>query len=112
MDQMRVKLEKKDWEAALQYYHIRNYHSASVALDAFLNKWPGSQHREEAMFTMLKAEHRLAMNSIERKKVQRLEQAIRSYVNFADAYQESKYRREADQINKELQNQLSVYNSN
>lgn len=112
MDKMRFKLEEKDWEAAVQYYHIRNYRSASAALQSFLSTWPGSVHREEAMITILRADHRLAMNSIEKKKTERLEAAIRSYVNFADAYEESKFRREADQMHKELQNELAVYQSN
>lgn len=112
MDQMRGKLEQKDWEGALQYYRIRNFSSASVALKAFLSKWPGSVHREEALITTLRADYRLAMNSVEEKKRERLETAMRSYVNFADAYPESDFTKEAEQMRVALSSALSIYNSN
>jgi len=95
MDALRWKLEEKDWAGAKQYLHLRRFSSASESLRNFLSTWPSSDHREEAMFLRFKADHRLAMNSIDKKKKERLEAALRLYRNFADAYAESQYSREA-----------------
>lgn len=46
-------------------------------------------YREEALFSILQADHDLAMNSVESKKAGRSEAGIRSFNTFADAFPES-----------------------
>lgn len=109
IDELRLKLEVKDYHAAAQYFRMRNYYAASTAFTAFLRTWPNSRFREDAMFNLLKAEHRLAINSVESKREARLRQAIRSYHNFADAFPQSVNINDANRINVELNTSLANY---
>lgn len=87
--QLRLKLEKKDFAGAKQYLRLRYYQSASEALRSFLRTWPNSIYREEALFSILEADHDLAVNSVEAKKAERTEAGIRSFNTFADAFPNS-----------------------
>ncbi len=89
IDELRVKLEKKDYYGARQYLRTRYYRSASEAMQGFLRKWPNSSYREEALFSILQADHDLAVNSVEDRKVERIEAGIRSFNTFADAFPQS-----------------------
>jgi outer membrane protein assembly factor BamD len=102
IDQLRGKLERKAYEAARQYYNMRNYQAAGVAFRSFVRDWPNSAYREEALLLTLQADHQLAMQSVEEKRAERVAEAIRSYHNFADAFPESRQMPLADRILKEL----------
>lgn len=106
IDRLRSKLEVKSYHAAEQYYHMRNYQAASVAFKDFLRAYPNSDYREDAMMRVLRADHSLAMNSVEKRKVERLQEAIRSYHNFADAYPQGVDRDDAERIHEELKAEL------
>ncbi|HEY0975979.1 MAG TPA: outer membrane protein assembly factor BamD [Flavobacteriales bacterium] len=89
IDQLRAKLEVKEYKAAKQYLHTRNYRAASVALQSFMKHWPNSEFREDVLFSILQADHDLAVNSVESSQAKRIEDGIRSYGTFADAFPES-----------------------
>ncbi len=89
IDELRFKLQRKDYHAAQQYLRTRQYEAASLALQRFLSKWPNSAFREEAMFSILQADHDLAVNSVEEKKADRVAAGIRSFNTFADAFPKS-----------------------
>lgn len=106
IDLLRGKLEEKDFHSALQYERTRNYRAAHVALEEFLRKWPNSDHREEAMLILLRADHELAMNSVADRKEERIRDAIRSYHNFVDAFGESSRLAEAERMYGDLIDEL------
>ncbi|HAE34797.1 MAG TPA: hypothetical protein DCG22_03320 [Bacteroidetes bacterium] len=54
------------------------------------------------MIALLKADHRLAVNSVADKKEERLRDAIRSYHNFVDAFGQSGRLSEAERMYDEL----------
>jgi outer membrane protein assembly factor BamD len=111
IDRMRTKLEVEAYDAAQQYFHMQNYQAASVALRNFNREWPNSRFREQAMLDILHADQELALNSIESKRRERLNEAIRSYRNFADAFPQSASLAEAERINKELSAALERENN-
>lgn len=93
---LRAKLEKKAYESARQYYHIRRYKSAVIALNNALKEYPDSRYREQMMYLIVASNYELAINSIESKKEERLLDTIESYNNFVDSYPESSQLREAE----------------
>jgi len=107
IDAMRIKLEVKDFHAANQYYHMRNYQAAGVAFRNFNRQWPNSKYREDAMYFTLQSDYYLAMNSVEAKKLERLQEAIRSYLNFADAFPQSVLLEEAGKLHQTLEASLA-----
>lgn len=102
IDELRVKLEKKDYFGASQYVRTRNYQAASNALKEFLKRWPNSRYREDVLFQIFKSQHDLAVNSVEAKKLARLDEGIRSFDTFADAFPESGRLNEAKRLLAEL----------
>jgi outer membrane protein assembly factor BamD len=89
IDQLRAKLEMKDYMAAKQYLRTRYYQAAVQALQGFLRKWPNSAYREDVLFSIFQADHDLAVNSVEAKRAGRNEAGIRSFNTFADAFPQS-----------------------
>ena len=102
IDQLRSKLEVKSFHAASQYYRMRNFQAAGVAFRSFVRDWPNSKYREDAMLLLLKSDHQLAINSVEEKRLERVQEAIRSYHNFADAFPESPVLSDANRMHREL----------
>ncbi|MDQ3100192.1 MAG: outer membrane protein assembly factor BamD [Bacteroidota bacterium] len=107
IDVLRTKLEVKAYHAADQYYRMENFQAAGVAYRSFVRDWPNSRFREDAMLHMLKADHRLALNSVEDKRLDRVQEAIRSYHNFADAFPQSAVLSDANRMHRELNAMLT-----
>lgn len=112
VDRLRTKLEVKAYHAANQYFHMRNFHAASMAFKEFMRQYPNSDYREDAMMRVLRSDHALAVNSIEARKEERLREAIRSYHNFADAYPQGVERDEAEKLLRELNSELDRITQN
>lgn len=102
IDELRLKLEVKAYHGSEQYFHMRNYQAASVAFKEFMRVYPNSRFREDAMMRVVRADHALAMNSVESRKVERLREAMHSYRNFADAYPQGVELDEAERLNAQL----------
>ncbi|HNP48458.1 MAG TPA: outer membrane protein assembly factor BamD [Bacteroidia bacterium] len=98
IDQLRAKLEEKNFQNARLYYNMEEYKAAVTTFKNLLTDFPSTQYREEAMFLILKGSYLLAENSIEDKKLPRFQEAVAAYLDFAGSYAESKYRKEADDI--------------
>lgn len=109
IDGLRGKLEVKAYNGARQYYRMQQHQAAGVALRNFVREWPNSRYREEAMLMILQSDHSLAVNSVEAKRVERVNEAVRSYHNFADAFPQSAKIGEAGKLHKEL---LSILEGN
>ncbi|GAB5538567.1 MAG: outer membrane protein assembly factor BamD [Salibacteraceae bacterium] len=103
LDELRYKIELKDYKTAKLYYRREAYRAATVALKNFNQRYPNSQYREETWYMWLKASYLLAMNSVEEKKVDRIEMALEAYRTFADRFPDSSYAREAKNLYEDLE---------
>lgn len=111
MGDLNRRLEKKAFENAKQLNTIggwtRNYNAAIVALDNFIYDYPGTSYKEEALFYKLDSAYKLAMNSVYSKMEERLINAKTMYDALIRFKEDTKYKKESDQmladINKELQ---------
>lgn len=113
--ELDYKLEKKAFEIAKGYNatgpHSRDYQAAITAFDNFIIDFPGTSLKEDAMYYRLDSAYKLAVNSVEWKKEQRLKDAI-DYCNaFKKAFAESKYIDERDKMDEELNMLLQGYNT-
>ena len=98
IDQLRLKLETKDFMNAKLYYKTEEYKSATIAFANVIKDFPTTQYREECMFLVIKAAYKYAENSIESKKSKRYKETIEQYYKLVDAFPESKYLRESENI--------------
>jgi outer membrane protein assembly factor BamD len=98
IDKLRAKLEKKAYESAKQYYYIRDYQAAIISFGNILKDFPNSEQKDEMNFLILKSSYLLAINSIEAKKKDRIQQTIDTYLKFVDSFPQSKYISDAQGI--------------
>ena len=79
ISELQVKLEKKDFEIAKQYFTIRDYRAAIKANDNFIAAFPGTKFREESLYIKFKSLFEIAVNSIFSKKEDRLNELQQQY---------------------------------
>lgn len=101
MDKLRAKLELKQFEYAKLYYNTERYKSAAVALQETLVKFPESVYKEDIYYLLVKSNYELAINSIESKKLERLDDTIESYRIFVAEFPESSKLAELRSIEKQ-----------
>ena len=113
--ELTTKKEKKDFEIAKQFVKLGEYFSLDynlsgiAALDNFINDYPGSVFREEALFQKFRAATNLAVNSTFRKRKERLDEALEAYENLMKSYPETEFSRDAEKLYKTLQDELDKY---
>lgn len=95
---LQNKLERKAYEIAYNYYKIEDYRSAIVALDNFVQDFPGTPYREKALYYRLKSAYTLAENSISTKQQERYTTAKTAYNNLIKAFPNSEFKSEADEF--------------
>jgi len=116
VNELDYKLQKKAFEIAKQYNTTANYDSsdyeASIsAFEDFLFEYPGSAFREDAMFYRFDSAYKLAINSIEYKKQNRLAIAKTYYDALMRYYPESKYKNELADMNSNMESAMAQYNT-
>ncbi len=100
--ELQMKLEKKAFDIAYQYYHTEQYKSAIVAFDNFLSDNLGTSFKEDALYYRAKASNDLAINSVLNKKEERIKEAIIAIEKFERNYKESKYKNEIEKMRNKL----------
>ena len=106
--ELDLKLEKKAYEIALQYnttgpFH-RDYNSAITAFNNFLDNYPGSIYREDALFYKFDSAYKLAVNSVVWKQQERTDKALKYYKTLLRYFPKSKYLDKANSMHEELEN--------
>ena len=106
INELQIKLEKKDFEIAKQYYTIRDFKASIKANNNFISSFPGTKFREESMYVKFNSMYEIAINSIELKKRERLNE-LKDYIKLIlDYYPETSFILDLEKktkiINKEL----------
>ena len=99
MKVLRNKIITKDYETAYNYYKTGKYQSAQFALKTFLNEYPESDYREQALYYIIIAGYKFAENSISDKRKERFELVVNDYQKFLAFYPESTKLDELKKIN-------------
>jgi len=109
--ELREKLEKKDYEVAVQYLEtaesLGTFAPAIEAFDNFIADHPGSSYRKDAFFGRLQAQYLLAINSVPSKVEARLKSAKKYYDSFAKYYSETALNEDATEILMDIEKRLS-----
>src|SRR5690606_10273570 len=92
------KLEKKGFENARQYYKMRLYKAAVVALNNFKQNFPDSKYVEEAYYLSIVSQFRLAEQSLRSLQAERYQAVVEQYMEFLDRYPESGYLKEVEKL--------------
>ena len=108
---LREKLEKKSFEVAKQYNTISDHKAALVVLDNFITDFPGTKYKGEALYYKLDSAYKLAINSIESKKVERLANAKNAYLNLMKFNQGADYKEKADEMLVRIETDLKQFSN-
>jgi outer membrane protein assembly factor BamD len=92
----QVRLEEKGFNNARQYFRMRQYKAAIVALGNFKDNFPDSKYQEEAHYMSVMARYRLAEQSISTKQKERYNEVVTDYIDFVDRYPNSLFLRDAE----------------
>lgn len=108
--ELNQKIEEKYFEIAKQYNTIagytRDYKASIVALDNFLLDYPGTIFTEDALYYKFDSMYNIALNSVQSRKKERLEQAKEAYSVLLRHKADSKYKLQADKKLKEIEREL------
>jgi outer membrane protein assembly factor BamD len=101
--ELRYKMQKKYFEIAKTYYRtadydLRNYKAAIQAFDNLLSDYLGSEFKEEALYYRLKAAHDFVLKSTDRRKAERIKDAIEAHEKLMRNYPETQYLEESDEM--------------
>lgn len=83
--ELDLKLERKAFEIAKQYNIISDFEASIKSCENFILEFPGSTYREDVFFVRSDAAYKLAINSVEYKKEERIYEAL----NYIQAYKKS-----------------------
>jgi len=111
IERLGMKLERKAYENAYQFYKTLKYKAATSALKDFIREYPGSVYREEAMYLIVKCQYLLAEGSIEEKKLERMRAVAENYRTFATAFPESKFLSDAESYYRKSEKQVVKWSS-
>jgi outer membrane protein assembly factor BamD len=112
VQELRIKLEYKAFEIAKQFNTIRDYKSAIIVLDDFISDYPGTPYREDALFYLFDSSYELAINSVDSKMLERLNDAKKLYNELIEVYPESKYIGKSNKLNESIDSKISTFANN
>lgn len=114
--ELQNKIEQKAFENAKLYNSIgeytRDYNAAIVALDNFIQDYPGSDFKEDALYYKFDSAYQLAINSVYSKMEERLHTAIRYYNALISFNEKTKYKNQAEKMLARLENELKQFPKN
>jgi outer membrane protein assembly factor BamD len=111
MDQLRYKLEMKDYKIAKMYYRMDDYAAAIQSLSNILKDFPDSPHKEEVMFLIVKSYYHYARESILEKQKERQTKMLTAYTEFVTAYPQSKYFAETTLMSQRIKSDMDAINN-
>ena len=95
INELRSKLENKEYEQGILYYDLKDYNAAVHSLENLLKDFPETDNAEEVRFLILKSAFLHAENSFYEKQRERYELAVDKYDEFRKKFPSSKYNSEA-----------------
>lgn len=107
IQELKNKVELKVFENAKQYNTISDFKAAQVAMTNFIDDFPGTKFKEDALFYKLDSAYKLAINSVPQKMQERLLVAKADYASLIKFKANTKYKSKVDvmltRIDKDLQ---------
>ena len=109
LDDLRLKLARKDLEIMKLYYNTDHYEACQIAAKNFFNDYSYSPLMPEAVYYLVLNNYEYARRSTERKKPERLKATLDACQKMSLNYPDSKYVKETDKIALDVVKQLEKY---
>ena len=112
IDELRYKLETKEFDIARLYYKKENHKSAIVAFNNVIKTYPATVYKEDCLYYILSSSLIYANQSVFTRKAERYKNTIESYYKLIDTFPETKYLKDAEKIFLEAQEKLKKIENN
>lgn len=109
LDDLRLKLARKELEILKLYYNTDHYEACQIAAKNFFNKYAYSPLMPEAVYYLVLNNYEYAKKSTERKKEERLKACLEACVKMRLNYPDCKYIKETEKIALDVTKQLEKY---
>lgn len=106
MDELRAKLEKKDFDIGMLYFKMEDYKASIQIFKNLVKDYPDSKHREEILFYALKSNYKYANKSIESKRKERFAATVEAFDDLAASFPDSEFMKEARSMQKTAQKEI------
>ena len=107
IDELRYKLQRKDFEIAKLYLKMEKYNSSIAAFENLLKQYPDTKFKEDAMFYSIKAYYFYASKSVKSKRKERYQEAVDIYKEFTRLYPDSEHNKDikymVERVHKDLE---------
>lgn len=110
IDQLRHKIQAKDYAGAKLYYELGYFKAAYTALAGLLVEYPDIPNKEEIRYYILRSHFRYAMNSVKEKKQERFDAAIKAYNTLVMKHPNGEFKKAADNIYETISKNLIKLN--
>jgi outer membrane protein assembly factor BamD len=107
--ELRANLHKKAYETAMLFYKIEDYRAAILSFKNAIKSYPDIENKDYIEFLIIKSAHQYAKLSIDEKKLERYDDVFREYQHFIKYNKNSKYTKQAEEINAKAQEELLKY---
>jgi len=107
IDEMRAKLELKEFEAAKLYMDLRRYPSAIRSFDNLLIEFPETKRAEEIRYFIAKSAFESAKGSFVELQKERYEECKERCKLFQRRYPESRFIQEVNEFMEQSENRLN-----
>ena len=98
MIDLERKIEDKVYNGANQYKKMEYFSSAVMTYENILKDFPDTKYREDIFFNIYDSYYILSIKSVHQKKSERIDKALKAYVNFADRFPNSEYMADAQDM--------------
>ena len=113
IDDLRRKLIMKEYSLVMQYYDMGDFRAAVTSAKNTLRMFPDMEQKEELEYLMVKAQFRYASNSIEKKRLERLQEVLELAKDYAYSNGDrGKHSREVTDLKEKAETQLNKLKSN
>jgi outer membrane protein assembly factor BamD len=109
IDELRAKLEVKDYNSAKLYFDLGQFRAAAVSFASLLENFPDSQKADEYKLMSIRSYYQFAELSVEDKKVERYNKVIEECNDFADRFPGSALIKEVEQYSIQSQNNIKKF---
>ena len=109
LDDLRLKLARKDLEIVKLYYNTDHYEACQIAAKNFFNEYAYSPLMPEAVYCLVLNNYEYAKRSTERKKPERLRACLEACQRLLLNYPDCKYAKETEKIAQDVTKQLEKY---
>ena len=107
IDDLRNKLEQKEYEVSKLYFKLEAYKAAIVSFKNTMKDYPDSRYREDCLYYIMESNYRYAQLSIPSKQEERYKAAMLAFDALLEAFPQSQYLKEAESLNKNAQKEIN-----